>query len=97
VHSQPQALVFALRRAIGRVLEGESREEMERIAKEDERMARAGLVKLKRGERVFYKHIDDLTPEDRRARIAAERDTIVWLKRLVMLLCLSRCQIRGLL
>ncbi|MFL5992651.1 MAG: hypothetical protein ACJ73W_11750 [Rubrobacteraceae bacterium] len=69
-----------MRRAIGRVLEGESREELERIAAEDERLAHAGLVKLKRGERVFYKHIDDLAPEDRRARIAAERGTIVWLK-----------------
>ena len=69
-----------LRRAMGRVLPGESREELERIAAEDERFAQAGLVRLKRGERVFYKHIDDLTREDRWARIEAERDTIAWLR-----------------
>lgn len=69
-----------LRRAIGRVLEGESREELERRAAEDERMARAGLVKLKRGKWVFYKHIDDLTHGDRLARIEAERDTARWLR-----------------
>ena len=42
------------------------RDRVERLGSlEDERLARAVLVKLKRGERVFYKHIDDLTPEDR--------------------------------
>ncbi len=33
-----------LRRAIGRVLPGESREKLERITSEDERRARAGLL-----------------------------------------------------
>jgi hypothetical protein len=69
-----------MRRAIGKALEGESREELERRAAEDERMARAELVKLKRANSVFYKHIDDLTPEDRLARIEAERDTVMWLR-----------------
>jgi hypothetical protein len=67
-------------RAIGRVLEGESEEELERIAAKDQRLARAGFVKLKRGERFTYKHIDDLTREDRWARIEAERTTTAWLR-----------------
>ena len=67
-----------MRRAIGR--EGESGEELERIAKEDKRKARAGLVKLNRGTSVYYKHIDDITPEDRLARIEAERVTARWLR-----------------
>jgi hypothetical protein len=41
---------------------------------------RAGLVKLKRGNSVFYKHIEDLTPEDRLARIESERETVMWLR-----------------
>ena len=69
-----------MRRAIGRAREGESGEELERIAKEDERKARAGLVKLKRGTSVYCKHIDDITPEDRLARIEAERVTARWLR-----------------
>jgi triosephosphate isomerase len=32
------------------------------------------------GERVYYKHIDELTREDRQARIAAERETVACLK-----------------
>jgi hypothetical protein len=69
-----------MRRAIGRVLPGESREELERIAAKDQRLARAGFVKVRRGERFSYKHIDDLTCEDRRARIEAERATTAWLR-----------------
>jgi 23S rRNA A2030 N6-methylase RlmJ len=69
-----------MRRAIGRVLDGESPEELERIAAKDQRLARAGLVQLKRGERVFYKHLDELRREDRLARIEAERETTAWLR-----------------
>ena len=69
------------RRAIGRVLNGESREELARMAAKDERLARTGLVRLKDGEKrtYYYKHIDYLTPEDRWPRIWAERDQIRWL------------------
>ncbi len=69
-----------LRRALGRPLPGESPEELERIASEDERMARAGLVPLKVGNETHYKHIDDLTIEDSPARVAAEREQVAWLK-----------------
>jgi hypothetical protein len=69
-----------MRRAIGRVLPGESTEELERIAAKDQRLARTGLVQVRRGERVTYKHIDNLTRDDRWARIEAERDTTAWLR-----------------
>jgi hypothetical protein len=48
-----------LRRALGGPLPGESPEELERIASENERLARAGLAMLKNGEHT-YKHIDHL-------------------------------------
>jgi len=66
--------------ALGHALPGESQEELDRIAAEDQRLAREGMVKLKVGERFIYKHVDELTREDRRARIAAEREEIAWLK-----------------
>jgi DNA-binding NarL/FixJ family response regulator len=55
------------------VLPGESREDLERIAAEDERLAREGLVKLlgEDGE-ISHKHLDDLTPDDVPARRRAE-------------------------
>ena len=55
-------------------------EELDRIAAEDQRLAQEGIVKLKMGERVYYKHIDELTREDRTARLAAEREEVAWLK-----------------
>jgi hypothetical protein len=65
--------------ALGYALLGESQEELERIAAEDQRLAQQGMVKLKVGEEVSYKHIDELTREDRQARIAAEREEVEWL------------------
>ena len=66
-------------RALGHALPGESQEELERIALEDQRLAQEGMVKLKIDETISYKHIDELTCEDRQARIAAEREEIEWL------------------
>ena len=37
------------------------------------------MVKLKVGEEVSYKHVEELTREDRPARIAAEREEVAWL------------------
>jgi hypothetical protein len=68
-----------LSRLIGRAMPGESEEELERIAEEDRRQAQQGMVRLKRGGRIFYKHIDELSPEDRVARMEAERATRAWL------------------
>ena len=66
-------------RALGYALPGESQEELERIALEDQRLAQQGLVKLKVGDEIHYKHIDELTREDRQARIAAESEEVDWL------------------
>ena len=67
--------------AQGHALPGELQEELDRIAAEDQRLAQQGMVKLKVGESVSYKHIDELTREDREARIAAEMEEVEWLKR----------------
>ena len=63
---------------LGRLLDGplpgESAEELRLLAWEDQRRAEAGLVELRSpGGEVSYKHIDDLTLEDRQARAEAER------------------------
>ena len=60
-------------------LPGESQKDLDRIAAEDQRLAREGMVKLKVGEEIHYKHVDELTREDRKARIAAESDEVAWL------------------
>jgi hypothetical protein len=67
-------------RALGYALPDESQEGLERIASEDRRLAQQGMVALKVGKRFYYKHIDELTREDRTARIAGERETVAWLK-----------------
>jgi hypothetical protein len=54
-------------------------EELDRKAAEDPRLAQDGMVKLKVGEEIHYKHIDELTREDRPARIAAETEEVDWL------------------
>ena len=69
-----------MRRAIGGVLKGESEEDLERIAKEDQRRAKEGMVPLRKGGRVSHKHIDELTREDVAARLEAERVTAIWLR-----------------
>ena len=63
-----------LARLLDGLLPGESAEELRLLAWEDQRRAEAGLVELRSpsGE-VSYKHIDDLTLEDRQARAEAER------------------------
>ena len=67
--------------ALGHALPGESQQELDRIAAEDQRLAQKGIVKLKVGEEIHYKHIVELTREDRPARIAAEREEVAWLKK----------------
>ena len=63
---------------LARLLDGplpeESSEELERMAREDQHRAEEGLVELMSpsGE-LSYKHIDEVTPEDREARAEAER------------------------
>ncbi len=69
-----------LARTLVRALPAESREEIHRIVSEDRRRAEKGLVELRSEEgQLFYKHINDLLPEDRRARIRAELARVEWL------------------
>jgi hypothetical protein len=74
-----------LARALGYALPGESQEELERIAQEDQRLSQEGMVKLKVGEQIHYKHVEELTREDRWARIEAEREEVEWLMNRVRL------------
>ena len=69
-----------LGRALGRALPGESQEELDRIAEEDQRKAEEGLVELRSGDEVWYKHIDEITREDRQARIDSENARTTWIR-----------------
>jgi hypothetical protein len=63
-----------LARLLDGPLPGESAEELRLLAWEDQRRAEEGLVELRSpGGEVSYKHIGDLTLEDRQARAEAER------------------------
>lgn len=69
-----------LGRALRQALPGESQEELDRVATEDQRRAEKGLVELRAGDEVWYKPIDDLTRADRQARIDAENARTAWIK-----------------
>jgi hypothetical protein len=63
-----------LARLLGGPLPGESAEELRLLAWEDQRRAEEGLVELRgSGGETSYKHIDELTLEDRHGRAEAER------------------------
>jgi DNA-binding CsgD family transcriptional regulator len=68
-----------LTRLLSKALQGEPPKELTHLAREDQRMAEEGLVELKRGEEIWYKHIDELGPQDRLALAEAERAKMVWL------------------
>ena len=67
-------------RALGRALPGESQEELDKMATEDQRRAEEGLVELRSGDDVWYKHIDEMTREDRQARIDSENARAAWIR-----------------
>jgi hypothetical protein len=69
-----------LRRALGRPLPGESSEQLDHIGGLDRRRAEQGLVSIKEGGTISYKHIDDLRPADTRFVTAAEQVEVGWLK-----------------
>jgi hypothetical protein len=70
-----------LGRALGRVLAGEEQEkELDRLAFEDQRRAEQGLVEVLQEGQPYYKHIDELSPEDRMGRIRADRARTLWLQ-----------------
>jgi hypothetical protein len=65
---------------LGRALPGESQEELDRIAEEDLRRAQEGLVELRSGDEVWHKPIDELTRDDRPARIESENARATWMR-----------------
>lgn len=71
-----------LARLLGAPLPEESLADLARLAEEDRLRAEAGLVELRdpHGEGVTYKPLEDLTHEDRSARVAAEGARSSWLK-----------------
>jgi hypothetical protein len=62
-----------LGRALGLALPGESQEELQRKAER-------GLVELRSGDEVWYKHIDEITRDDRQARIDSENARAAWIQ-----------------
>jgi len=69
-----------LARLLGEPLPGEPPAALERLASEDQRQAEEGLVALMRSGKVSYKHLEEFSPEDMPARIAAKRLRAIWLK-----------------
>jgi hypothetical protein len=69
-----------LARLLGDPMPGEPSEALRRLANEDQRQAEEGLVALMCNGKVSYKHVSELGPEDRPARIAANRARAAWLK-----------------
>lgn len=69
----------SLAQALGGPLPGESPEELRWLDIEDRHLAEEGLVELRSGDEAWFKHVDDLTLEDRPARIEAEGARRAWL------------------
>ena len=67
-------------RMIGQALPGESQQELDLIAFDDQYLAEQGYVLLRVGQKVWPKHIDELTREDRLRRLEYEKPLIRWLK-----------------
>jgi hypothetical protein len=65
---------------LGEALPGEPSAALRRLADEDRRQAEEGLVALMSMGKVSYKPLDELSPKDMAARIAANRLRLTWLK-----------------
>lgn len=70
-----------LARLLGEPRPGEPAEALRRLADEDKRQAQQGLVALMSGGELRYKPLDELSPDDMPARLAAERLRTTWLKK----------------
>lgn len=67
--------------ALGRPAPGETQEEIDRVAQDDRRKARRGLVRLVRGDgSEYFLHVDGLTRGNRPDRTRAEKAQVAWLK-----------------
>jgi hypothetical protein len=69
-----------LAKILGGPLPGESQQALERLADTDQMRAWKGLVELmdESGE-ITYKHIDELTPQERTARTRVEGARVKWI------------------
>src|SRR5215212_9841612 len=65
---------------LGEALVGESTAALRRLAREDQRQAKEGLVALTSNGKTYYKLVVELTEGDMGARIAADRLREAWLK-----------------
>jgi hypothetical protein len=65
---------------LGEALPGEPSAALERLAYEDRRQAEEGLVALMSMGKVYYKPLEELSPKDMAARVAANRLRTNWLK-----------------
>ena len=65
---------------LGEPMAGESAAALERLAFEDQRQARSGLIALMRNGRTVYKQVEELREGDMPARAAADRLRTTWLK-----------------
>lgn len=65
---------------LGEALPGETPEALRRLASEDRRQAEEGVVALLRAGEFSFKHLNELSPEDEPARVAAEGSRAAWLK-----------------
>jgi len=65
---------------LGAPLPGESPETLRRLVSEDQRQAEEGLVALMSNGKVTYKRLEELTEEDKPARVAANSRRSGWLK-----------------
>lgn len=70
-----------LAKLLGEPHPGEPAAALRRLAEEDRRQANEGLVALMSGGELRYKRLDELSPQDMPARIAAERLRMTWLKK----------------
>jgi hypothetical protein len=69
-----------LAKALLWALPGESQQEIDRMTSEDQHRAMEGVVELSSEEgRSFYKHVEQLVPDDREDRVRAELRRIEWL------------------
>ena len=69
-----------LGRLLGEPLPGEPPAALQRLAEEDRQQAEDEIVALMNGGKTYYKHLDELCPEDMPARTAANRLRTTWLK-----------------
>ena len=69
-----------LKKALNHPLPGESPEGLERLASDDEARTEEGLVELRSpDDKITHKHIDELAPEERTARVAVEGARVEWI------------------